>query len=169
MTRQSLTSVLIAVLGVFFVARAISEASTGLFFLSLDSADDYIQRSFFDRALLTFGFIVLQFGLGSALILLRFRLAVFLFPNDSSAELSTFEATHLQSVLFSVVGIFLIVEGIASLASGFAQLSPDQPLSYLWAPYLSDVIKTVFGILLFFGARSISQIWFRARRAGHNR
>jgi hypothetical protein len=166
MTSRALATVLLGVLGVYFVGRAITEVGTGVFFLTLDSSEEWLQQSHRDQALVTGVWVVLQVGVALCLLLLRSRIAAALCPRETEVGPRAFEPADLQATLFAVVGLYFAIKAFAVLGGGFARLSPLDSVSDLWPSYASSMAEAVFGVGLFFGSRRLAWAWHLARRAG---
>lgn len=169
MTPRDLTTALLAVLGVFFISRAITDVGTAVFFLTLESSQESIQQSNRDQALLTGVYVFLEIGLAVAVLFLRSRIARALFPGESKAGAAPITVLDLQLVLYSLLGLYFAIKAVAVLARGVAELSPHDSLSDLWPAYASSMVEATFGIALFLGSRGIAGAWTLARTAGHAR
>jgi len=169
MTPRALTTVLLAVLGVYLLGDAITQVGTTVFFLTLESPQEWLQQSHRDQALATGLFVVLEVGFAVCVLLWRTRIATALFPSESEPTSTAFDLSDLQRVLFAVLGLYFAIKGLAVVISGVAQLSPHESLLDFWAQYASSAIEALFGIALFLGTRGVAGAWFRARRAGRSR
>ena len=105
--------------------------------------------------------LVIMFGLG--LVLLRHRIAAWLVP-ISQPDLSG-SVAGLQAAAFSVVGVFLLAQGLAgSLARALGDLFRLPDLSV--QPLALPLAQIVVGLAVFLGARSLVNIWQSLRTAG---
>jgi hypothetical protein len=153
MNQRQLASVLFAAVGVFLVISRLQQ----IFSLAAAVIPSTVtvnappvpdgQRLALAVALLG---SVLAVLFGSALILLRYRVANLLFPPAAAAVSSR----EVQAVALSVLGCYFAVQGVSNLS---------------WAGRLdwSGAIQLVLGIALFFGARGLSRLWSLGRSAGH--
>lgn len=86
----------------------------------------------------------------------------------SGSQLNTLD---LQSVAFSVLGVYLMVRATPDLVSSLYWMLRDArwqaygPVERLRI-FIGPACELAFGVLLFFRARGIAAIWHRARRAG---
>jgi hypothetical protein len=168
MTPRGLTTALLAVLGVYLIGRAITDVGTAVFFLTLESPQEFIQQSNSDQGLLTTVYAFLEIGLAVSVLLLRSRIARALFPGEPEAG-AGLSVSDLQTVLYSFLGLYFAIKALAVLGRGVAELSPHDSLSVLWPAYATSMIEAAFGIALFLGARGIAGAWTLARTAGHTR
>lgn len=151
MNQRELASVLFAVVGVLTMVSRIPEVIIHLGLLSepaLERGDSTgVSRNVVPMIVIVG--LVLGIVLGGALIVLRKRLADRLFPAGSERLL----AEEGQAVALSVLGAYLVVQGIARLT---------------WVGRFdwSAAVQLVLGIGLFFGARGLSGLWRRVRSAG---
>jgi protein-S-isoprenylcysteine O-methyltransferase Ste14 len=100
-------------------------------------------------------------------------LASLVFPNEQGAVLA-FSAEELQAVLFSVVGLYLVLDGVRhALGSGYQLIvrpsgDTQNAAAYLWQRNPEDLIRALGGIaggaLVFFGRRGLRNLWERCRR-----
>lgn len=77
---------------------------------------------------------------------------------------------HLQAVLFSVLGLYLLVDALPALAAQITWavanrgLDGDLPLDL---PSLFQLaLRAVFGVVLFTGSRMLQRAWLRFRNYG---
>ncbi len=168
MTRRDLTSVLLAVLGVYLVVSAITQASTAAFFLTLDSTDEFLRQSHTDQGLLFAAVFGMQLGLGLAVLFLHKPIAARLFPEPSRPP-SQSTLPDLQAAAFAVLGVYFVITSIAALAQAILPPSPHSGLSDLWPSHAGNLAQGVLGLALLLGARAASGAWFLARQAGRAR
>jgi hypothetical protein len=167
MTSRALAMVLLGVLGVYFLGSAITEVGTAVFFLNLDSTEEWLQQSHRDQALTTAVWVILQVGLAVCLLLLRTRIASALCANEPDGGPGAIEPKDLQAALFAGIGVYFSVKALAVLAGGVARLTPLDSLSVLWPSYASSMAEAVFGVALFFGSRSLAGVWHLPHRDGN--
>ena len=105
--------------------------------------------------------LVIVCGLG--LLLLRHRIASWLVPTpqpDFSGSVA-----GLQAAAFSVVGLFLLAQGLADLLARLTRSIADSgnaSLDRLGGP----LAQIAVGLALFLGARGLATIWQSLRTAG---
>ncbi len=86
----------------------------------------------------------------------------------SGSQLNTLD---LQSVAFSVLGVYLVVSATPNLLSSLYAMLRDArwqaygPVERLRV-FVGPACELAFGVLLFFRASGIAALWHRARRAG---
>ena len=155
MGQRQLASVLFAAVGVFIAASRVPEIFFHLAFLaqwspaSENPADPVSQRFI---SIIALGNSLLGVVVGSGLVLLRNRLAHYLFPADAQP----IEARDMQAVVLSVLGCYFAVHGISRI---------------IWPGQLdwSAVAQTTLGVALFFGARGLAAFWAFSRSVGRPR
>jgi hypothetical protein len=155
MNQREFASVLFAVVGVFVAATRLPELMIHVGVLVQSSSEiESPFRGISQRGMSTIGLIASLVGvlLGTALILLRGRLAQRLF----AAATPPLEAREAQAVALSVLGCYFVVEGVSRF--GWAA-------RFDWAA----AIQVALGLTLFFGASRLSGFWSLARSAGRPR
>jgi hypothetical protein len=167
MTSRALAAVLLGVLGVFLLGGAIADVGATVFYLTLDSTEEWLRQSHTDQALATAVLVLLKVGFALCLLLLRARIATALCPHESAVGPAIIEPQDLQAMLIAVVGLYFAVKALAVLGGGVALLTPLDSLSNLWPSYASSMAEAVFGVALFVGSRGLAGAWHLARRAGH--
>jgi hypothetical protein len=100
-------------------------------------------------------------------------LASVVFPTEQPAGFS-FGAEDLQGVLFSIVGLYFILDGARhALGSGYQLIvrpssDPQNAAAYLWRHDPENLVRAAGGILggtlLFFGSRGLQNLWGRYKR-----
>lgn len=149
MNQRELASVLFAVVGVLAMVSRIPEVIIHLGLLSEPALErgDSTGLSGNVPVIVIVG-LILGMVLGGVLIVLRQRLADRLFPAGSERLL----AEEAQAVALSVLGAYLVVQGIARV-------------TWIGRFDWSAAVQLVLGIALFFGARGLSGLWRRVRGA----
>ena len=155
MNQRQLASVLFAAVGVFLVVSRLQEVfslAATVIPSTVDVDADATPLPDGQGLALAVALMgsVLAVLVGSALVLLRDRVANLLFPPATASVTSR----EVQAVALSVLGCYFAVQGVSNLA---------------WAGRLdwSGAIQLVLGVALFFGARGLSRLWSFGRSAGH--
>src|SRR5262245_1222583 len=115
MTARDLTTALFAVLGVYLLGSAITNVGTAVFFFTLDSSEQWLKQSHTDQAVATVVYVVLEVGFALAVLLLRKRIAITLFPIESEVGGGTLEVRDVQAAFCSMVGLYFAIKAIAAL------------------------------------------------------
>src|SRR5262245_49219999 len=168
MTARDLATALFAVLGVYLLFAAITNAGLAVFYSTLDSSDEWLRQSHTDQALASVVFVVLQVGFALCVLRFRSRIAAALFPGESQPA-RDLSVRDLQAALCSAVGLYFAIRALAVLGQGFASLSPGDSISRLWPSYASSMIEAGFGVAVLFGARAFVGAWTLAREAGRRK
>lgn len=161
MKYKQLAAVLISVMGVYFFSQGLFQLS--FFFSALVgiAKSSYTLQSTLLFSLLGFS---LYGSVGLLLIFFSRRLVNFIIKNEEDTTCNL-EIRVLQSVGFSILGIYFAVDGLSLLRS---YTFYDYRISNLLSD--SGFIRLIFGVVLFFGARGLANIWNFARRPGtHNK
>jgi len=118
--------------------------------------------------------MALFLAFGTILMAFSSRFACKVFPNEDDArEAAACSAKEIQTVAFSVVGVYLLGTAIPKLvmtALEFIRTSNDyseqQRLWHRHGPRLIESgIQLVIGLYLFLGARGVRSVWTRLRTA----
>jgi hypothetical protein len=146
MSQRELGSVLFATVGVFIAATRLPEFVIQPSILTNPEAD---------RSIVVSGLVgtFLAVVLGVLLLLYRNVLARRLFTSQPSAPSSS---RDYQAVALSVLGVYFVVRGLAGPVVAFGQVQA------------SSVALLLLGLLLFLGARGLSNLWFALRFAGRS-
>ena len=155
MNSRNAAEIALGVAGVWLIVSRLPDLG-----LSLVFSPRQPDGSFSWLLLVSVGFVILC-GLG--LVLLRHRIASWLVPMPQPDL--TVSVAGLQAVAFSVVGVFLLAEGL----SGFlAQLTVS--VSDVWKSSVEQfavpLAQAAVGLALFLGARRLATIWQSLRTAG---
>ncbi len=111
-------------------------------------------------AIVAVGLVILC-GLG--LVLLRHRIAAWLVPMPQPDIRSS--VAGVQAVAFSVVGVFLLAEGLAGFLAHLAMLVSDA-LGSSVERFAVPLAQVAVGLALFLGARRLAVIWQSLCTAG---
>ncbi|MBI4681094.1 MAG: hypothetical protein HY753_07840 [Nitrospirae bacterium] len=114
--------------------------------------------------------IILLLILGTCLIIFSDKLAEKIMKGNSETLLTDISARDIQLIAFSVVGVVLIVLAIPQIVQlgvniqVLKQAGDDLPiknvLASTWAHAIGLTIQTIIGLLLFFGSRGLSSLWY---------
>jgi len=168
MAPRDLTAALLAVLGVYLLGAAITNAGVAAFFLNLDSSQEFLRKSHASQGLLTVVVGGVEVGFGLAVLLLHKRIAACLFP-ESPNSLARIELADLQAAAFAVLGVYFVIDSVPRIVQGVLQLSPRDTFFDLWPSYAPTFVRGLLGLALVLGARVTSGAWILARRAGRVR
>ena len=157
MTRQDLASTAFAVLGVYLILSRLPEAVIASAFALIASQEATDTFSTFIAPMV---FVVLSAAAGAALIALRDHLARWLFGPPAMA--SSDDASRLQAIAFSVLGVYLAIVG-GSRAVGGALASQGA------AAWAGPGIQCALGVAIFLWSDGLSGLWVTLRQAGRNR
>ena len=155
MNSRNAAEIALGVAGVWLIASRLPELGLSLVFTPRqpDGSLSWI-------LILSVGLVVLC-GLG--LVLLRHRIASWLVPMPQ-ADLKV-SAPGLQAAAFSVIGVFLLAQGLtgflAQLTISVADVW-DSSLERFAAP----LAQVAIGLALFLGARRLATVWQSLRSAG---
>ena len=157
MRSRQLAEVLLAIVGIWFVASAVVSLPFLIgIFGTVSGSDDGVGR-------LELGYIsastFLRIAIGGPLILARSRIATWICEPD---ETDSLEASSWQPAAFAVLGAYFFVEGTAA-GLGTAALGSSGVSSWSLA---GDGLEAACGLALFFGARGLSRLWHQMRGAG---
>jgi len=123
----------------------------------------------------------LQFALLAALAYVLLvhsnKLSGRMFGDTDEKVVISASARDIQAIAFSVVGIFLFVSAlphIMQIAANLAWAAEDpgwrrRMMAGTLAASIEAFIKLILGLYLFFSGRTLSNIWFKLRTAGHPR
>jgi len=103
MSARDLASALVAVLGIYFLGDSIR----GYGFVVFHSFDEAVFPPSHWAHLFTAAFASVEIAFGAALVLLRNRIALRLFPDPSSIG-APIDLTDLQAAAFAVVGVYFV-------------------------------------------------------------
>ena len=174
MTRIQIASLSLKLIGIFSFIQAIPilrELSIAFAF----KENNFIMQDKTDQAFnyLLFGVltsIILLLILGTCLIIFSDKLAEKIMKGNSETLLTDISARDIQSIAFSVVGVVLIVLAIPQIVQlgvniqVLKQAGDDVPtrnvLAGTWAHAIGLIIQSVIGLLLFFGSRGLSSLWY---------
>jgi len=167
MTPIQIASLALKLLGVYAIIQSlpILGAFPGMFAFD----DDNVNKLYmFLGSILP---CILLFGVGSLLILSSNKLAKKMMgTNDLNTSTSQLSGRNVQTIAFSVLGVALIAWAIPELSKIFANIQllknagdefPTKGMDIgnkVYAIGLS--IQFVVGLVLFFGAKGLSSIWF---------
>jgi hypothetical protein len=155
MNSRHTAEIALGVAGVWLIASRMPELGLSVVF-SLRDHDGSLNWI----VAVSFGAVIL-FGLG--LILLRHRIASWLVPIPEQ-ELKG-SAADLQAVAFSVMGVFLLVRGLADF---LARLSVSLP--GVWGSsserFAAPLAQVAVGLALFVGSRRLAASWRSLRTGG---
>jgi hypothetical protein len=155
MNPRNAAEIALGVAGVWLIVSRMPELGLGLVFTPRqpDGSLSWI-------VLVLVGLVILC-GLG--LVLLRHRIASWLVPMPQPDL--TGSVAGMQAVAFSVVGVFLLADGLAGLLAQLTMLVSDawgSSVERLAAP----LAQVAVGLALFLGARRLATIWQSLRTAG---
>ncbi len=72
----------------------------------------------------------------------------------------------IQAVCFSLIGVYLLTTAISQIAFPIAEYSflkgagNSMPAHSVWANVAANSIQAIIGLLLFFGAKGLSSLWY---------
>ena len=173
MTTKNLAIVALRLMGIYCLIEA-AIVSQGLVFAYTMPKDMDPGRPNLILASLTPSLLLL--GLGIVLLLFSKAVANLIVPQilDEHVQ-STFSLHDLQSILFSVTGVFIVafsiprmftwLSHIISLISNDSHGLPYSPKAVQdsWISFVLSSIEMFFGIGLFVGAKRVSNYWQRMR------
>jgi hypothetical protein len=100
-------------------------------------------------------------------------LATLVFPEEQVAS-SSFSAGDLQAVLFSIIGLYFILDGARHAVGSAYQLvtrprgDTQNAAGYLWQRDPENLVRSLGGLvggaLVFFGRRGLRNLWERYKR-----
>jgi hypothetical protein len=155
MTPRNAAEIALGVIGVWLIVSRVPELGVTVAFY-VREPDESIPW-----------FLVVHLGLvivcGLGLWLLRHRIASWLVP-EPQADLSD-SVAGLQAAAFSVIGLFMLAEGLAGLLAQLITSVTDVGGS-LNGGFAGPLAKIAVGLPLFLGARGLATIWQSLRTAG---
>ena len=87
-----------------------------------------------------------------------------------------FNSYEAQAIAFSVLGVYIVVQGIALLWQDVVKYFLDHTwrsgtgsIAVAIEPFLPSVIKIVLGIVLFLRGRGLALVWHKLRSGGRYR
>jgi hypothetical protein len=119
---------------------------------------------------------LLRAGLGALLIVKRRVFSAWLFPESEQAVRVDASARDLQAVAFSVVGLLLFASALPEIGlialSYLRRFQQPELETYVLvrgrvASLIALSVRATVGLALFFGARSLSDLWFGLKAFGH--
>jgi hypothetical protein len=157
MDQRQLAAVLLAVVGIFFVASPLPILT--VYIAMLHQAGSFTEEplaGISQAAFLEIGIwsSVATIAVGVIILFARNRLAARLFPESSHPVV----APEAQAVALSVLGCYLAVGGVSGLFPEV--LVPGGLISW------GHAIQVILGVGMFFGARGLSHLWQLARTRG---
>lgn len=175
MSKQEIGSLAMKMAGIYAIIQMVTLASTSAWFLrsNLLSSHERI------LSLCSYWFTLLLLGvLGFFLIRWSAILSKGIFSEESEmSQISSPTYHDVQSLAFSLIGVFLIVTTlpriltyILSLVWDLVSLGFDvrgvRYWHYQWPECAGTVIKMLIGIWLFLGGRGLSNLWSKMRTGG---
>ncbi len=169
-----MASVAVKVWGVMLVVGALGAAPSTIVFVTLApavSADTAVFRASQVGQILN---LVLQAGLGIALVLLADRIVAWLIPDRPPLFIEVC-ASELAALAFALVGVYVLVQGAENIAATVYTLatrpswprSSDSAFWYVWErqreTIVSAFVQIAAGAALMFGRRPIVNAWWWLR------
>ena len=150
MNRRDLASTLFGVAGLYIAGTRLSELLFHLCVLTgaVDFDDPAVQYAAFASS-------VVALLVGVALVVFRDLLAKRLF-SEAPASSSSASPSDWQAVGFSIVGLYFVIEGLGRAAFSWGKLD------------LQSAALILFGLVVFLGARGLSNLWHFLRFAGRS-
>jgi hypothetical protein len=178
MNLKNLCIVILRVLGIFCLIQSFALMQNLSFAFSMSQETPDNQYKIIIAAFLP-SIILLTAGI--LLLVFSTRLSGMIVPglNDDKSRIN-WSLKDIQSILFSVVGVYIFCNSIQHLFGWISQLinviSGSAPLSYkkemtisTWISISLNLLQTLTGIGLFFGARGLSGIWHQIREWSPNK
>ena len=141
--------------GVWLIVSRIPELGVSLVFSAVEE----------DRSVPWF--VLVHVGLvivcGVSLVLLRHRIAAWLVPKPPADLMPS--VGGLQAAAFSVMGVFLLADGLADLLAQLTVSISDDGVSSI-ERFAGPVARVLVGLALFLGARGLATTWQTLRTAG---
>jgi len=177
MTKQEVGSLAFKLLGVYALVRAAEHLRTLVMWVHSIATLVGMEEGFQAGASEVWAslFVVLPFAalvaLGVFLLARSSRLSTRMFPDADGDVAVTASIRDVQAIAFSVVGVLLFALALPQLAQIGVNLYyhwkfPEMNLKLLrgnWITLLTMCAKIILGTALFFGGRSLSNLWFRMR------
>ena len=177
MTKQEVGSLAFKLMGVYALVRAAEHLITAVMWVgsiaSLAAMEEDFQAGASEvwTGLLTALPFVILLALGLYLLARSNKLSARMFPDADGDVAVTASTRDVQAIAFSIVGVLLFASALPQLAKigvnlyyhwKFPEMKPDI-VRGTWISLLTMCAKITLGVALFFGGRSLSNLWFRMR------
>ncbi len=175
MTGTQIASLSLKLIGIFSIIQAIPILkSLSEFFVFKDSNFFTPENTPPSYNYLLIGILtsfLLLLILGACLIIFSERLAKKIIKeNEDKKTLTDLSVKDIQAIAFSVIGVVMIVIAIPKLIQIGTNIQvlnqagdevPTRGISAgTWAYAIGLTVQSIIGLLLFFGARGLSSIWY---------
>ena len=174
MTGRAMASIAVKVWGLILVVGALGSSPSTILFVTLVpavSADTTLLRASQVGLVLN---LVLQAGLGIALMLAGDRAVAWVVPDGPPLRIDVY-ASELAALSFALVGLFVLVQGAENivatvytlLTSPWGPTSSDSTFWYVWERQREAIVRALVqiaaGVVLMFGRRRIVNAWWWLR------
>jgi len=174
MTGRAMASIAVKVWGVILVVGALASSPSTILFATLAppvGADTAAIRASQIGQMLN---VVLQAGLGIALVLVADRVVRWVVPDGPPLRIEVY-ASELAALAFALVGVYVLVQGAENIVATVYTLltrpwwpiSKDGPFWYVWERQREAIVRALVqiavGVPLVFGRRAIVNAWWWLR------
>ncbi len=175
MTKQEIASLALKLLGIYCFIQALTFLASTLSLVGMNVSEMGLSKSLMvaGGALPVLGYLLA----GSVLLMYGDRISGKLTSKGKKMGTSATGITtrDVQTLAFSIVGIYLIAMSLPNLASllwtiayYYRKGGPDLAragVENVWRHTIQVVVEFVIGIGLFLGARGVSSLWFFLQKA----
>ena len=173
MTKREVASLALKLSGIYAFIVSVSSFRTMMFMIA--SIGDHPGQGL-NSTLLAAGYgipLLLLLFLGWYLISASERLSRLIFPQDAAEDkISALSSEDMQTIAFSVVGLFLLTKAVPGLCRVILQISDiyhqNLLLGYVKGKLVQDLVVRVvqfsLGLYLFLGSKGLSGLWHKMQR-----
>jgi hypothetical protein len=160
-------AIALKILGVYCLIQSLQVAQYPLLYMWQGP----VRASTLLPMLTTFAALGLYLGLAVALILFAGPIARWMFRDEQTHAAATDMPVgpYLQAVAFSILGVWLLVEGIVGLVLQITYLLNNRGTFFSWL-IAQPCAEAALGIFLILGGPGVARLWHKLRTAGtiHN-